>query len=204
MKYNVMLLLIGSFLLACTDPANNKTEEPDMLQSAIKGTWKLISAKHIVKGDTVEKFFPERIEGIKVIGDTHFSFFQHDLKKGKDSTVYYSSGAGKYLLEGNKYIEYLEYCSGREWESRKFEFTITVTGDSLIQTGVERIPSLGVDRTIIETYVKSNDENTPVPVRSEFDEKGIAWFKEKEPEAYQVWQNSNRVKVRFASVISLW
>lgn len=179
MKYPVMLLLIGSCLLACTDTMKDNVEESNVLQSMIKGTWKLVSAKHIIKGDTVEKLFPEKIEGIKIIGDTHFSFFQHDLKKGKDSLAYYSSGAGKYVLEGNQYIEYLEYCSGREWESRKFEFTVTVAGDSLVQTGVERIPSLDVDRTIIETYIKANNENTPVPVQSDFDEEEIAWFKQK-------------------------
>jgi len=114
----------------------------------IEGTWKLVTAETIVNNDTTTTVFSGGVEGIKIIGQSHFSFFQHDLKHGTDSTARYSSGAGKYVLDGNRYTEFLEYCNARQWENHKFDFTVSVSSDTLIQTGIERIASLGVDRTI--------------------------------------------------------
>ncbi len=99
------------------------------------------------------------MKGVKIINNNHFAFFQHDLQKGQDSTTSkFSSGGGKYLLEGNKYTESLEYCSARKWEANQFSFTVLVKNDSLLQTGLEKIPELGVERKIIETYVRVKSE----------------------------------------------
>ncbi|GAA4108799.1 hypothetical protein GCM10022393_05130 [Aquimarina addita] len=149
------------------------------LHSKIIGTWKLISAKKIINTDTTITKYTNTIEGIKIINTSHFSFFQHDLKKGKDSVPKFSSGGGKYVLNGNKYVEFLEYCSARAWENNKFEFTIAIKNDTLTQTGIERIPSLDVDQTIIETYVKTNNNNTPIPVIHSFEDKEVSWFSTK-------------------------
>lgn len=51
---------------------------------------------------------------IKIINETHFSFLNHDMKKGKDSTKVFVAGGGRYTLEGDQYNEFLEYCSARE------------------------------------------------------------------------------------------
>jgi hypothetical protein len=91
---------------------------------------------------------------IKVINATHFAFLNHDLKNGKDSTASFSAGGGVYLLEGDQYTEYLEYCNERAWEGHTFQFTVTVKGDTLLQQGIEKIENLGVERLNIERYVK--------------------------------------------------
>lgn len=38
----------------------------------------------------------------------------------------------------------------REWEENQFEFTVSISQDTLVQTSVEKIAELGVDQTIIE------------------------------------------------------
>jgi hypothetical protein len=91
---------------------------------------------------------------IKIITPTHFAFLNHDLKKGKDSVAVFVAGGGSYTLEGDQYTESLEYCSDREWEGNTFHFTVNVSGDTLIQRGVEKIENLGVERLNIEKYVK--------------------------------------------------
>jgi hypothetical protein len=63
---------------------------------------------------------------IKIINDTHFAFFQHDLKKGKDSSAVFVAGGGRYSLIGDRYTEHLEYCSDRNWEDNDFKFTISI------------------------------------------------------------------------------
>lgn len=81
-------------------------------------------------------------------------FFNHDLKSGKDSTSSFSAGGGTYVLEGDQYTEYLEYCNERTWEGHTFQFTLIVKGDTLLQQGIEKIEDLGVERLNIERYLK--------------------------------------------------
>lgn len=179
MKNTWLLLLIGACVAGCSGQAETDVEEKLKLALPVEGTWKLVSAMTITGDDTTRTDYNGHIEGIKIIGDSHFAFFQHDLNKGKDSTAVFVSGGGKYVLNGTHYTEFLEYCSAREWENNKFDFTIDIRNDTLLQTGRERIESLGVDRVIIETYVRANGSNTPVPVMSDFSDEEVGWFKTK-------------------------
>lgn len=178
MVKKIFLGLVVLMYMACSrDPKTAKRAELE--SSPIEGTWKLTSAVNIMNGDSSVTDYSLDVEGIKIINRSHFAFFQHDLSMGKDSVPVYSSGGGKYLLEGDRYTEYLEYCNAREWENHKFEFTVEVNNDTLIQTGIEKIPSLDVDRVIIETYVKTNNKNTPIPIVNNFEEDEITWFSKK-------------------------
>lgn len=145
MKSNWINLLLVVCLLACDSGAN---KAPSIL-----GTWELVSAIKKEDGKEQNTFVSSR-EMIKIITPTHFSFINHDLNKGEDSTAFFSAGAGTYILEGNVYIEQLEYCIARSWEGHQFSFEVELKGDSLIQKGVEQSEELGVDRYIIETYVR--------------------------------------------------
>ncbi len=142
-------------LLSCSEVKDKNNIVESTSQPQIQGTWKLLSAQTIIDGDTTTADYTQGIEAIKMINATHFSFFQHDLNQGKDSATLFVSGGGKYELHDDQYKEFLEYCSAREWENNEFEFTVKVNNDTLIQTGVENIPDLNVDRYIIETYVRA-------------------------------------------------
>lgn len=120
---------------------------------SIKGTWRLVSGTQITKKDTVHTDYTKGQKMLKIINDTHFAFLRHDLSKGKDTSIY-DGGGGTYTLKGNQYTENLEYCSYRPWEGRTFHFTVSIKGDTLIQSGVEKLEDLGVDRFIIEKYVR--------------------------------------------------
>jgi len=48
----------------------------------------------------------------------------------------------------------LAYCNFREYEYNSFEFQIYVSGDTLIQRGEELVEEAGVNKYIIETYVR--------------------------------------------------
>lgn len=148
MKQISILVLVSVFFAACS---NSHKANPKL---NIQGTWKIISAQNITGIDTTFTGYTIGMDGIKIIGKTHFSFFQHDLNKGHDSTARFSSGTGKYTLSDNQYTEFLEFCSGREWEGNTFEFVLAVKNDSLFQTGIEKIESIGLDRRITETYIR--------------------------------------------------
>lgn len=148
--YSVLaVLLTMTLVFSCT---SQPKPEP---QSEIIGTWKLIQGTIIEAGDTTATDYTDGISFIKIINESHFAFFNHDLNKGQDSaTAVFVAGAGEYTLEGNKYTENLEYCSGRPWEGHEFEFTITVEGDKLVQEGLEEIEDQGVNRLIKEEYIR--------------------------------------------------
>ena len=143
------MLLIGA-IASCA--YEKKSDAP---VSPLNGTWKLVSAQSIAQGDTMVTFPVEGQHMIKIFNSTHFSFFNHDVKKGQDTTqAMFVAGAGRYTLDGETYHENLEYCSARGWEGHDFDFTLTFRQDTLIQRGVEEIDSLGVGREILETYVR--------------------------------------------------
>jgi hypothetical protein len=152
MKINIGLVLILISLISCD--SKKKSDAPDSSLATITGTWKLISGTIIEKGDTSVTDYTQNISFIKIINDTHFAFLQHDMNKDKDSTAVFVAGGGSYSLKDSSYTEHLEYCSAREWEDNDFTFTIDIKNDTLVQKGVEKIESAGVDRINIEKYIR--------------------------------------------------
>lgn len=144
-----VIIFVALVAISCTATVK---QEPEGLP--IVGTWKLIRGTLIEKGDTVVTDYTKDRSFIKMINATHFSFITHDLRQGKDSAASFGAGAGKYSLKGDQYTEHLEYCNAREWEGHDFSFTLTLRNDTLIQRGVEKIESAGINRLNIEEYVR--------------------------------------------------
>lgn len=143
--------MISSVLMSC---GAEKPENAKLNSEPLTGTWKLLTATLIEKGDTTITDYTKNVSFIKIINDTHFAFLQHDLNKGKDSAAVFVSGGGSYSLNNNLYTEHLEYCSARNWEGNDFAFTITLKNDTLVQNGIEKVEEAGVDRVNIEKYVR--------------------------------------------------
>lgn len=136
-------------LISCNEKMQNRSEATSTIP--IQGTWKLLTGTLIEKGDTTVTDYTKGRSFIKIINETHFSFLQHTLRK---DTTDFSAGGGRYTLTGNNYTEHLEYCSAKEWEGHDFSFTLTFNGDTLIQSGVEKIESQGIERMNIEKYIR--------------------------------------------------
>ena len=154
MKRGIIYLLFTCILLSCGKGTGDNPSQPNL--HPIVGTWQLVRGTLIEQGDTTVTDYTKDISFIKIINDTHFAFLQHDLNKGKDSAVFVSGG-GRYTLRDSLYTEHLEYCSARDWEGNDFTFTVAIAGDTLLQSGVEKVVSSGVDRINIEKYVKVKD-----------------------------------------------
>ena len=145
MKKAISILILIITITSCN---SEKKEIP------LAGTWRLISAETTEKDSTFSTFNP-KTKMIKIINDSHFAFFNHDLDNGKDSTnAVFFGGGGKYTLKDSTYTENLEFFNNRQWENNKFEFTVKIKNDTLIKKGIEKIEKLGVDRIIVEKYVR--------------------------------------------------
>lgn len=118
----------------------------------VDGTWQLISGMTITGKDTVP--YAGDFNMIKVINDSHFAFLRHDKNPPKDSSNHFDGGGGHYTLSGNQYTEHLDYYADRNWEGKPFTFTVELRGDTLIQTGIEKVDAAHVDHIIIEKYVR--------------------------------------------------
>lgn len=146
-------ILFLVFIISCKEKSENNLQTISAIP--ITGTWKLLTGTVIEKGDTTITDYTKDLSFIKIINDSHFSFLQHDT--GKDSTNF-SAGGGRYTLTGNNYTEHLEYCSAKEWEGHDFSFKVTINGDTLIQSGVEKIEAQGIDRINIEKYIRYKEQ----------------------------------------------
>ena len=136
------LLLLPFILFAC------KHEKANTLE----GTWKLLSGTIVENGKTTVTDYERDQSFIKVINKTHFAFLLHDLPVTADSARLFSAGGGRYELDGNEYTEHLEYCNDRTWEGHDFHFTIQLSGDTLIQSGIEKVDN--IERLNTEKYIR--------------------------------------------------
>jgi len=152
MKNKICTIPIFLILTGCNSSVQNK--EGTSSKIPIEGTWRLLTGTLVEKGDSTITDYTRGKEFIKIINGTHFAFLLHDLSKGKNSDSVFSAGGGKYTLNDSSYTEHLEYCNDRQWEGNDFNFTITIHNDTLIQKGIEKIDSLGVNRLNIEKYVR--------------------------------------------------
>ncbi|RIV18246.1 hypothetical protein DYU11_28825 [Fibrisoma montanum] len=152
MKQTLSLLFVSTIILACQPETSQNSAQS--AGNPLIGTWRLVKGTLIEKGDTLVTDYTKQRSFIKVINETHFAFLLHDLAKGQDSTAVFTAGGGPYSLKDKEYTEHLEYCSDRGWEGHDFPFTITISQDTLVQQGVEKVEKAGIDRINIEQYVK--------------------------------------------------
>jgi hypothetical protein len=137
--------LLG-LLVSCNAPSSSALR--------LNGSWRLVSGTTITRGVSVVTDYTKETSMIKVINDTHFAFLKHDLNSPKDSSNHFDAGGGSYTLTGNDYTEHLDYYGDRNWEGKTFHFTVGISNDTLIQRGMEKVEQEGIDREIIERYVK--------------------------------------------------
>lgn len=142
MKNVCMAFVLASLLSGCAD-----TTAPT--QNKIVGTWELVYAETI-ENEVLEIKDLNTTRFIKIINDSHFSF----VNQGENSSDEFYGGAGTYTLNGDDYVETLQFTSLEAFRNHKFPFKVEFKGDTLIQTGIEEIKAAGIKRTITEKYIK--------------------------------------------------
>ena len=152
MKIKIANIILAVILMSCERSIDDNVKRQSPI--LVVGTWKLMTDTVVEKGDTVVTDYTKNVSFIKIINDTHFAFLQHDLNKRKELSAVFVSGGGSYSVSDSLYTEHLEYCSDRNWEGNDFKFIIQIKNDTLIQTGIEKIESIGVNKINVEKYVR--------------------------------------------------
>jgi len=151
---NTQIGIVAILILCASCKSQVEKSEAMSTKIPLAGTWKLITGTLIEKGDTTVTDYTQGKEFIKIINDTHFAFLSHDLSKGKNADSLFSAGGGPYTLKDSSYTESLAYCNDRQWERNDFNFIVSISNDTLIQKGVEKVDSLGINRMNIERYIR--------------------------------------------------
>jgi hypothetical protein len=145
---NILMLLAVLSLFSCVNKdAGKKGSDLD-----IQGTWQLLSATTIENGTSQTTDYSGKLKMIKMFNNTHFAFLKHSLNP-KDTSSF-DAGGGSYVLDKDDYTEHLEYYKNKDWEGKTFKFKLAIHKDTLIQKGIEKVEKAGVDRVIIEKYIK--------------------------------------------------
>ena len=152
-KYKLLTPVFVAILFSCN--AEKSETESKAASNPMIGSWKMLEGASIQNGDTTITDYTKGLSFIKILNETHFAFFNHDLNKGKDTAAAsFVAGGGAYTFKDSTYTEHLDYCSARDWEGHVFSFTVTIKNDTLVQFGREKAEGAGVDRVIIEKYVR--------------------------------------------------
>ena len=148
MKTYLISLSLGLLMMTgCnkSETADVKPEGPNPIQ----GTWKMIYAE-IRENDSVQVKDLSNTDFIKIINADHFAFFNQDRGTGEN----FMSGAGSYTFNGKDYTETLDFISLPELRGHEFPFEVRISGDTLVQQGHEKVEEAGLDRYILEKYVR--------------------------------------------------
>ncbi|HOO99384.1 MAG TPA: hypothetical protein PLV06_07480 [Bacteroidales bacterium] len=137
----ITLLIFGS----CT------TGKKDSFQ----GTWQMIQMQKVER-EKVTNYFSQnyRISQIKMWSGNHFMFVG---KYQVDTTVVYRYGTGTYTINGNIYVEDIDYHFDKSYEGRKNKIWLEVRNDTLLH--IFPVDDTGRPiqaRHYIERYIRMN------------------------------------------------
>lgn len=149
MKNTIILTLSLLTFIGCSQDTKTNFVVKDTANNSIEGSWKLVYA-HIKEKDSLQIKDLGKTDFIKIINQSHFAFFD----QGKDGDETFTAGGGSYTFDGENYIETLDFINVASYRGHVFPFKAAIKGDSLIQQGHEKIEEAGLDRYILEKYIR--------------------------------------------------
>lgn len=154
MKITIIQILTLIIVLSCAKESTSPNPLANSEKNAIEGSWKLVYAD-IKENDSVQIKDLSKTDFIKIINDSHFAFFNQE----RGTSENFMGGAGTYTLKGSDYAETLDFINAPDYRGHVFPFKVEIKGDSLIQQGHEKIEAAGLDRYILEKYIRINTKN---------------------------------------------
>ena len=154
MKISIIQMLIIFIFLSCAKESTPSKTPENESKNSIEGSWKLVYAD-IKENDSLQIKDLSQTDFIKIINGSHFAFFNQD----KGTSENFMAGAGTFTFNGSDYTETLDFINAPDYRGHVFPFKVEIKGDSLIQQGHEKIEAAGLDRYILEKYIRINPKN---------------------------------------------
>ena len=125
----LLLLLLLTYNLTAEDKETPSSSAPSQLSKDLIGTWALVGTP-----DKLGEVPPNAERRLKFLTGRHWVITQAD----PNGIVLYHHG-GTYTLDGDKYVEAVEYANKNTTSLIKnsFKFKVKVEGDTLTQVGIE-------------------------------------------------------------------
>ena len=149
---SALLITLALFVMSCQTENKSKEqiiEKEAQESSQIEGTWKMTYAE-IRENDSVQVKDLSSTDFVKILNKSHFAFFNQERETNENFTA----GAGTYTFDGSTYVENLNFINYMDYRGHSFSFEVQIQGDTLIQQGHEKIEDSGLDRYILEKYVR--------------------------------------------------
>ena len=154
MKTTIIQIFTLILIVSCTKDVTSPKSPVNSAKNSIEGSWKLVYAD-INENDSIQIKDLSKTDFIKIINGSHFAFFNQE----RGTSENFMGGAGTYTLNGSDYAETLDFINAPDYRGHVFPFKVEIKGDSLIQQGHEKIEAAGLDRYILEKYIRINPKN---------------------------------------------
>ena len=99
----------------------------------LAGAWELVSAKYSKpNGELIDEISGGKIKSLKILSKNRFTF----ITKAKDGK-FISAGGGKYRIDGNKYVESVDYASEARMLGKDYVFSWQHANGDWLHKGME-------------------------------------------------------------------
>ncbi|MBN2634312.1 MAG: hypothetical protein JXR66_12195 [Bacteroidales bacterium] len=146
MKHTIYCFLIALLIFGSCAKKENKS---------FQGTWQLVQMQ-MIEREKVTNYFSDRykISQIKMWSGDHFMFVG---KYQVDTNVVYRYGTGTYTIDGNIYVEDIDYHFDKSYEGRKNKIWLEVSHDTLLHIfPVDDTGRPMQARHYVERYIRLN------------------------------------------------
>ena len=143
-----------AILISCATGNTRQTANPEPA-NPLAGAWTLVSSNNTNAEGEYVIFDKSNTRQIKILTPNHFMFITERIENGKNNFV--NAAGGRYELDGNKYIEYIDYASWEDIRDAKAEFTWRIDNDRWYHTGIIYVPQ-GENILIEEVWERVEDE----------------------------------------------
>lgn len=120
---NRTLLIISLCLISYTFQAQHCN---------VEGAWEVISLRFTDNDGKVTDIDIGDPPGLKILSKTHWAFVELTGEENNPT----SGGGGTYRVEGNKYIEFVQYHAATDYIGKIIPFECRVVGDKWYQKGL--------------------------------------------------------------------
>lgn len=111
---------------------------PDAENHPLVGTWILVSSNNSSPGGEFFRLDKTNTRQMKILNPTHFMFIQENING--DDYEFESAAGGRYELDGNTYIETLDFASWENYRNSYAVFTWRLEDGKWYHTGVLNQP----------------------------------------------------------------